>query len=136
MEEESIFSLENLWLAKLLQKIIQDNYFWWTRYFYSSIFGQYQCLPSTSSSQLQWVPQFITSANHSRRATQASLGHTNAFLWGNTNLQNDSILPTHFVAGHISRNSSLFQNHLWEIKTSHKDSPSVPCISIPPSNHS
>ena len=25
MEEESIFSLENLWLAKLLQKIIQEE---------------------------------------------------------------------------------------------------------------
>ena len=26
MEEESIFSLENLWLAKLLQKIIQEEF--------------------------------------------------------------------------------------------------------------
>ena len=70
-----------------------------------------------------------------KKSYSSIFGQHQCLSLGNTNLQNDSILPAHFVAGHISRNSSLFQNHWWEIKTSHKDSPSVPCISIPPSNH-
>ena len=87
MEEESIFSLENLWLAKLLQKIIQEEFIF-TKTIISGgqdIFTQ-ASLDNTNVflqhllHSFNEFLNFITSANHSRRATQASLGLTNAFL--------------------------------------------------------